>query len=74
MEHMQLLNKDDARSLVKRIKKAAIEAHDQIAQAGRWLIEFRDREGWKALGYDSWTHCIRKNSTPRTAEGGAFSN
>lgn len=31
-----------------------------VNQAGIWLIQFRDRKGWKALGYSSFKECCGK--------------
>lgn len=62
------LTKAQARELANKIKSAVISAANNIQQAGQWLIEFRDAEGWMRLGYDSWTDCIKKEFT--TTHGG----
>jgi len=60
LQNKLLLNKADAKALARKIKGAAYAAHGHVEQAGKWLIEFRDREGWKALGYDTWTACVQQ--------------
>ena len=68
MQTLMLLSKAEARTLTNKIKAAAIAATGHIEQAGQWLIEFRDREGWKALGYTSWCACIAQEFA--TTHGG----
>jgi hypothetical protein len=67
-EQLMLLSKADARALAKKIKASVIAAHDHMEQAGRWLMEFRDGEGWASLGYDSWSACVAKEFS--TTHGG----
>ena len=49
--HAPSLTKSEAESLVKRI-----QAH--ITDARALVLELYTREGWKALGYDSWRACV----------------
>lgn len=37
---------------------AAINHH--ASEMGRLLIDLRDREGWRVLGYASWTQCLEQ--------------
>ena len=52
MESIQvvLMDKTEAQSLVKEINKG-------IATVGGMLADLLDREGWRALGYESWRDC-----------------
>lgn len=68
MDESLSLTKVQSRALANKIKSAVISAADNIQQAGQWLIEFRDSNGWEALGYDSWTQCVNKEFT--TTHGG----
>lgn len=52
------LTKWEAQTLSKEIKTAVFDANSKIEHAGRLLLDFRDREGWKALGYENWDTCI----------------
>lgn len=54
----QPLTGTEAAELLSRIKRACITATDSIQQAGQWLTEFRDREGWRPLEYKNWTACV----------------
>ena len=45
------LTRYEAQQLVERIRKGV----DLLRSL---LVELRDREGWKALGYDSWRSCV----------------
>jgi hypothetical protein len=45
-----MMTMEEARACVERVKGG-------IEQMRRDLLELREREGWKALGYDSWRAC-----------------
>jgi len=45
------LTPDQARSLVERIRS-------HITDARALVLELHEKEGWKALGYDSWRECV----------------
>lgn len=47
------MNKTEAKAAVEQIHAAAVTA-------GELLLEFREREGWKALGYESFKQCCEK--------------
>lgn len=47
-----LMSEDEARAAVARIKRAA---EDLCAL----LFDLKEREGWRALGYETWGECIR---------------
>ncbi len=49
---IETLSETQAREMVMQINGHA-------AEIGRLLIELRDREGWRALGYDTWTAFLR---------------
>jgi hypothetical protein len=49
--HTPSLTKSEAESLVKRIQS-------HITDARALVLELYEREGWKALGYDSWRECV----------------
>lgn len=44
---------DEAQATVDQINSHA-------AQIGKLLLNLRDREGWRALGYESWTQCLER--------------
>ena len=45
------MSRDEARQCVVRI------AH-HLEEARALLLELYEREGWRALGYDSWRACV----------------
>lgn len=47
---VQSITESDARSLVERIRS-------HINEARALVLELYEKEGWKALGYKSWTEC-----------------
>lgn len=47
-----MMTADEARACVERIKA---QAEDIAAQ----LLDLRERQGWKALGYTTWQDCVR---------------
>ena len=49
-EVVRCMNKGEARACVDRIKSGVAD----IAEA---LLDLKEREGWRALGYDSWREC-----------------
>jgi hypothetical protein len=48
---IQTLTQVQARSLVERIRS-------HINDARALVLELHEKEGWKALGYDSWRECV----------------
>jgi hypothetical protein len=48
---LQPMGAEEARSAIRWIKQAVNNVRSQ-------LLELRDREGWKALGYTSWRECV----------------
>jgi len=46
-----LMTKDEARACVDRIKV-------NFGQLRALLLDLYEREGWKALGYESWRECV----------------
>lgn len=54
MESIQtiLMTKDEARTLIEEIK-------GNITKIGEKLLDLHDREGWRALGYESWRECTQ---------------
>lgn len=49
---MNELTESAARDLVNQINSHAIEM-------GRLLLELKEREGWRVLGYRTWTDCLQ---------------
>lgn len=47
------MTEPEARDCVKRINHHATEM-------GRLLLDLKERQGWRALGYDTWTECLQK--------------
>lgn len=45
-----MMNEPEARSVVKRI-------NDDVIQDGALLLDFKEREGWRAMGYTSFKAC-----------------
>lgn len=45
------MSTDEARALVMRINSHG-------AEIGRMLLELKEREGWRSLGYETWTDCL----------------
>ena len=41
-------------------RKRVIQINSQINNIRFLVLDFHDREGWRALGYDSWEACIDK--------------
>lgn len=48
-----LMTPDEARAAVMQINAHA-------AEMGRLLLDLRTREGWRALGYATWTDCLTR--------------
>jgi hypothetical protein len=48
-----MMTQEQARQRVNAINSGINNLRMQI-------LDFHDREGWKALGYDSWTACVEK--------------
>ncbi len=46
-----LMTREEATMCLMRIKSSAGVAHDE-------MLKLRDREGWRALGYRSWSACV----------------
>ena len=46
-----MLSAEEARQIVKNI-------NGRFEQSRKDLMELEDREGWRALGYDSWRTCV----------------
>lgn len=44
---------NEARTAVDQINRHASEI-------GRLLLDLKERDGWRALGYDTWTACLRQ--------------
>src|SRR5690348_7356154 len=45
------MNADEARKCVQKIR-------DHVVEIGHLVRDLREREGWKALGYKSFTDCL----------------
>lgn len=55
-------------TVIQPMTRAEAELHvravnNAAADMGRHLIELRERQGWRALGYESWTACLRNEFT-----------
>jgi len=48
---IDVMTENEAREYVNRINSKA-------AEMGRLLLELKEREGWRVLGYRSWTQCL----------------
>ena len=46
-----LANEKEAREITDRIK-------NKITEAGVLILDMYEREGWRALGYESWRACV----------------
>lgn len=52
------LDLDTARHYVERIQEHLVRSDYHINQARKLILDFREREGWKVLGYSSWHKCV----------------
>lgn len=49
---LSIMGAEEAREIINKINSKA-------AEMGRLLLDLKEREGWRALGYASWTQCLR---------------
>jgi hypothetical protein len=47
-----IMSADEARILVNEIRSG-------IVNVGRKLLELKERDGWRALGYNTWRDCAQ---------------
>lgn len=52
------MDSDTARHYVERIQEHLIRADHHANQARKLILDFKEREGWKVLGYKSWRQCV----------------
>lgn len=52
------LTPSEAMVMAKGIRSALNSAAEDLSRADRDLMEFKDRKGWKAMGYKSWVACV----------------
>lgn len=52
------MDADTARHFVERIQEHLIRADHHANQARKLILDFKEREGWKVLGYKSWRQCV----------------
>lgn len=53
------LDRDTAAHYVERIKEHLIRADYHVNQARKLILDLRERGGWRALNYKSWTDCVQ---------------
>jgi hypothetical protein len=49
----------DARHYVATVREHLSRAGNHLEEARSKLVELKDREGWRALGYPSWVECVK---------------
>lgn len=52
------LDADTARHMVERIQEHLTRADYHANQARKLILDLREREGWRVLGYKSWRECV----------------
>lgn len=52
------MDADTARHFVERIQEHLIRADHHANQARKLILDFKERQGWKVLGYKSWRQCV----------------
>jgi len=52
------LDADTARHYVERIHEHLVRADYHVNQARKLILDFKERAGWKVLGYKSWRECV----------------
>lgn len=47
-----------ARHLIERIQEHLIRADYHVNQARKLILDLKEQQGWKVLGYSSWRECV----------------
>jgi hypothetical protein len=48
-----MMTEAEARANIQKI-------NDLVGSVGKLLVDLKEREGWKALGYHTWTECLNQ--------------
>lgn len=54
------LDADTARHYIERIHEHLIRADYHVNQARKLILDLKEKDGWKVLGYSSWRDCINQ--------------
>lgn len=52
------MDMDTARHHVERIQEHLVRSDYHVNQARKLILDLKEREGWKVLGYASWHKCV----------------
>lgn len=61
------LDLDTARHMVERIQEHLTRADYHANQARKLILDLREQEGWRVLGYPSWRECVMNEFERRSS-------
>lgn len=61
------LDLDTARHMVERIQEHLTRADYHANQARKLILDLREQEGWRVLGYASWRQCVMEEFERRSS-------